>query len=291
MNPVRATQQQLTPTLSQGSLERTSCTLDEEQQAGCSSISRRFSGIGSSSSSSSAGSGSSASDDCHSSRVIWVAGINGGTDKDHTHAGLKHIFQQIVGPGDHIFALVLFDNIPSELGITFAFTRDGFRSTAERKMLKWLSEKLNLWRGYLQTLGVHCREKNVTLELRVCAAHSLGETAVREAQFLQATDIILERNDGNDSTTRKIAKLLSEKTEARVGLMQKRQTSNKLEAVLQVPENRQPHDFGSHELTLSLDKQTLISNMLNGLRVVCLESEDPFYLSISIDLSSSGISK
>ncbi len=104
--------------------------------------------------------------------------------------------------------------------------------------------------------------------------------------FLWAVD----RNDGNDSTTRKIAKLLSEKTEARVGLMQKRQTSNKLEAVLQVPENRQPHDFGSHELTLSLDKQTLISNMLNGLRVVCLESEDPFYLSISIDLSS-GISK
>jgi hypothetical protein len=41
-------------------------------------------------------------------------GINGGTDKDHAHAGLKHIFQQIVGPGDHIFALVLFDNIPSE---------------------------------------------------------------------------------------------------------------------------------------------------------------------------------
>ncbi|CAK9861097.1 unnamed protein product [Sphagnum jensenii] len=288
VNPFGATQQRLTPTLSQDSLERTSCTLNEEKQAGCSSISRRFSGIGSSSSSS-AGSGSSASDDCHSSRVIWVAGINGGTDKDHAHAGLKHIFEQIVGPGDHIFALVLFDNIPSELGITFAFTRDGFRSTAERKMLKWLSEKLDLWRGYLQNLGVHCREKNVTLELRVCAAHSLGETAVREAQFLQATDIILDRNDGSDSTTRKIAKLLSEKTEARVGLMQKRQTSNKLEkleAVLQVPENRQPHDFGSHEPTLSLDKQTLISRMLNGLRVVCRESEDPYYLSISIDLLS-----
>jgi hypothetical protein len=100
--------------------------------------------------------------------------------------------------------------------------------------------------------------------------------------FLWAVD----RNDGNDSTTRKIAKLLSEKTEARVGLMHKRQTSNRLEAVLQVPENRQPHDFGSHELTLSLDKQTLVSNMLNGLHVVCQESEDPYYLSISIDLSS-----
>jgi hypothetical protein len=190
--PVDATQQQLTPTLSQGSLGRTSCTLDEEQQAGCSSISRSFSGIGGSSSSS-AGSGSSASDDCHSSRVIWIAGINGGTGKDHAHAGLKHILHQIVGPGDHIFALVLFDNIPSELGITFAFTRDGFRSTAERKILKWLSEKLNWWQAYLQDLVLHCRQKNVTLELRVCAAHSLGETAVREAQFLQATDIILER--------------------------------------------------------------------------------------------------
>jgi hypothetical protein len=97
---------------------------------------------------------------------------------------------------------------------------------------------------------------------------------------------VVDRNDGNDSTTRKIAKLLSEKTEARVGLMDKRQTSNTLEAVLQVPENWQPHDFGSHELTLSLDKQTLVSKMLNGLCVVCQESEDPYYLSISIDLSS-----
>ncbi len=96
---------------------------------------------------------------------------------------------------------------------------------------------------------------------------------------------VVDRNDGNDSTTKKIAKLLSEKTEARVGLIHKRQASNRLEAVLQVPENRQPHDFGSHELTLSLDKQTSVSNML-GLCVVCQESEDPYYLSISIDLSS-----
>jgi hypothetical protein len=47
------------------------------------------------------------------------------------------------------------------VGITFAFTRDGFRSTAERKMLEWLSEKLNFWQAYLQKLVQHCREKNV----------------------------------------------------------------------------------------------------------------------------------
>jgi hypothetical protein len=100
--------------------------------------------------------------------------------------------------------------------------------------------------------------------------------------FLWAVD----RNDGNDSTTKKIAKFLCENTKARVGLMQKRRKSNTLEAVIQKPENWQPHDFGSHELTHSLHKQTLVSNMLNGLHVVCQESEDPYYVSISIDLWS-----
>lgn len=120
--------------------------------------------------------------------------------------------------------------------------------------------------------GTHCCQENW-----LC---NMGALLIK--YFLWAVD----RNDGNDSTTRKIAKLLSEKTEARVGLMDKRQTSNKLEAVLQLPENQQPHNFSSHELTLSLDKQTLVSNMLHGLCVVCQESEDPYYLSISIDLSS-----
>jgi hypothetical protein len=64
----------------------------------------RFSNISSSSN------GSSYS--MHASRVLWVAGMNGGPD--HDAHGLKIIFRQIIGPGDHLVALVLFDRIPSE---------------------------------------------------------------------------------------------------------------------------------------------------------------------------------
>ncbi len=64
----------------------------------------RFSNISSSSN------GSSSS--MHASRVLWVAGMNGGPD--HDAHGLKIIFQQIIGPGDHLVALALFDRIPSE---------------------------------------------------------------------------------------------------------------------------------------------------------------------------------
>jgi hypothetical protein len=111
----------------------------------------RFSNISSSSN------GSSYS--MHASRVLWVAGMNGGPD--HDAHGLKIIFRQIIGPGDHLVALVLFDRIPSELGITFKFTPGGFRTAGDQKQLHWLTEKLLYWRNQLEGVAAYCNQKNV----------------------------------------------------------------------------------------------------------------------------------
>jgi hypothetical protein len=143
----------------------------------------RFSNISSSSN------GSSSS--MHASRVLWVAGMNGGPD--HDAHGLKIIFQQIIGPGDHLVALALFDRIPSELGITFQFSPGGFRTAGDHKQLHWLTKKLLYWRNQLAGVAAYCNQKNIMLELRLCAGPSLGEMAVQEALRLQATDIILDR--------------------------------------------------------------------------------------------------
>jgi hypothetical protein len=99
----------LTPATSSGSLGRGSSRWSTASSSSASSLPDddeacgRFSNISSSSNGSSYG--------MHASRVLWVAGMNGGPD--HDRHGLKIIFQHLIVPGDHLVALVLFDKIPS----------------------------------------------------------------------------------------------------------------------------------------------------------------------------------
>jgi hypothetical protein len=100
----------LTPATSSGSLGRELSRRNTASSSSASSLPDDHEGCGRFSNISSSSNGSSYS--MHASRVLWVAGMNGGPDND-VH-GLKIIFQQIIGPGDHLVALVLFDRIPSE---------------------------------------------------------------------------------------------------------------------------------------------------------------------------------
>jgi hypothetical protein len=80
-----------------------------------------------------------------------------------------------------------------QVGITFEFTPGGFRTAGDQKQLHWLTEKLLYWRNHLEGVAAYCNQKNIMLELRLCAGPSLGEMAVREALHLQANAIILDR--------------------------------------------------------------------------------------------------
>jgi hypothetical protein len=100
----------LTPATSSGSLGRGLSRQSTASSSSASSLPDDHEGCGQFSNISSSSNGSSSG--MHASRVLWVAGMNGGPDHD-VH-GLKIIFQQIIGPGDHLVALVLFDRIPSE---------------------------------------------------------------------------------------------------------------------------------------------------------------------------------
>ncbi|CAM6039361.1 unnamed protein product [Sphagnum compactum] len=240
----------------------------------------RFSNISSSSNGSSYG--------MHANRVLWVAGMNGGPD--HDAHGLKIIFRQIIGPGDHLVALVLFDRIPSELGITFKFTPGGFRTAGDRKQLQWLTEKLLYWRNQLEGLAAHCNQKNIMLELRICAGPSLGEMAVQEALYLQATDIILDRADGQGSAVKNVGRLLSEKTKARVAIMHSWPWpwSTKVKSSMQTQVDSTRHDTTTCDdmlLTPDPKKQEVINEIIPGLDCTCLEAKDPYYLLLIIVLA------
>jgi hypothetical protein len=147
----------LTPATSSGSLGRELSRRSTASSSSASSLPDDHEGCGRFSNISSSSNGSSYS--MHASRVLWVAGMNGGPDND-VH-GLKIIFQQIIGPGDYLVALVLFDRIPSELGIAFKFTPGGFRTAGDQKQLHWLTEKLLYWRNQLEGLAAYCNQKNV----------------------------------------------------------------------------------------------------------------------------------
>jgi hypothetical protein len=100
----------LTPATSSGSSGRGLSRWSTASSSSASSLPDDHEACGRFSNISSSSNGSSYS--MHASRVLWVAGMNGGPD--HDAHGLKIIFRQIIGPGDHLVALVLFDRIPSE---------------------------------------------------------------------------------------------------------------------------------------------------------------------------------
>ncbi|KAH8939173.1 hypothetical protein BDL97_15G024300 [Sphagnum fallax] len=277
----------LTPATSSGSSGRGLSRWSTASSSSASSLPDDHEACGRFSNISSSSNGSSYS--MHASRVLWVAGMNGGPD--HDAHGLKIIFRQIIGPGDHLVALVLFDRIPSELGITFKFTPGGFRTAGDQKQLHWLTEKLLYWRNQLEGVAAYCNQKNIMLELRLCAGPSLGEMAVREALHLQATAIILDRADGQGSAVKNVGRLLSKKTKARVAIMHRRSWSwpwsRKVESSMQTQVDSTRHDT-TDDMLLTSDpkKQELIDEIIPGLDCTCLEAKDPYYLLLIIVLAA-----
>ncbi|KAH8939174.1 hypothetical protein BDL97_15G024300 [Sphagnum fallax] len=240
----------LTPATSSGSSGRGLSRWSTASSSSASSLPDDHEACGRFSNISSSSNGSSYS--MHASRVLWVAGMNGGPD--HDAHGLKIIFRQIIGPGDHLVALVLFDRIPSELGITFKFTPGGFRTAGDQKQLHWLTEKLLYWRNQLEGVAAYCNQKN-------------------------------------GSAVKNVGRLLSKKTKARVAIMHRRSWSwpwsRKVESSMQTQVDSTRHDT-TDDMLLTSDpkKQELIDEIIPGLDCTCLEAKDPYYLLLIIVLAA-----